>query len=469
MRIVSLLFAVPRALIIIKKSVPVPLESCNSPEIQTYRFGQSVHLFPITDEIVIMLKKVLITTALLGCAASAFSASNRPDGYVTICKIGETCSVSSATNVAFGAADKFVYKILSGTFSCSVATFGSDPIPSKSVKECSIPQSGSGGVTSSSSGGSTSSIPSTGGGSLNVSASAGNGSATLNWSNPANVNALEIYRDTDSNPDGRVRIASLGASATTYTATGLNNGTTYYFWVKYRLADGIWYNSNAASATPSGSGGGSSSSGGTSGITGATCGSGGATVSVSSTIVVSSGVYDGGCKVFNATSALGDGSQSEGQKPVFRVENGATLKNVVFGNNAADGIHFYNGGTIDNIRWTNVGEDAMTIKSSGTVNVKNISGYAGDDKFIQVNAASTLNVSNCIVDNMGKFLRQNGGTTFKIDVSVTNCQISNMGEGIFRTDSPVSTARITNSRLRNAGSICIGKWASCTNSGITNY
>lgn len=319
-----------------------------------------------------MLKKLFVTTALLGCAASAFSASNRPEGYVTICKIGETCSVSSATNVAFGAADKFVYKILSGSFSCSVATFGSDPNPSKSVKECSIPTSGSGGTTSS---------------------------------------------------------------------------------------------------TPSSSGSNSSSgSGGSTGsITGATCGSGGSTVNVSATIVVSSGTYDGGCKVFNATGALGDGSQSESQKPVFRVENGATLKNVVLGNNAADGIHFYNGGTIDNIRWTNVGEDAMTIKSSGTVNVKNISGYAGSDKFIQVNAASTLNVSNCVVDSMGKFLRQNGGTTFKIAVSVDRCQISNMGEGIFRTDGSTSTAKITNSRLRNAGSICIGKWASCTSSGITNY
>lgn len=318
-----------------------------------------------------MLKKIFITTALLGCAASAFSASNRPDGYVTICKSGQTCSVSGSTNVAFGASGKFVYKILSGSFSCSIATFGSDPIPSKSVKECSIPKSGSGGTTSSSSS-----------------------------------------------------------------------------------------KSSSSSSSSSSSGGGS--------ITGATCTANGS-VSVSSTIRVTSGVYDGGCKVFNATSALGDGSQSEGQSPVFRVENGATLKNVIFGNNAADGIHFYNGGNIDNIRWTNVGEDAMTIKSSGTVNVKNISGFAGSDKFIQVNAASTLNVSNCVVDSMGKFLRQNGGTTFKVAVSVDRCQISNMGEGIFRTDSSTSTAKITNSRLRNAGSICIGKWASCTSSGITNY
>lgn len=212
-----------------------------------------------------------------------------------------------------------------------------------------------------------------------------------------------------------------------------------------------------------------SSGGGNNGsITGATCNSTGST-SVSSTIRVTSGTYDGGCRTFNPTSALGDGGQSEGQQPAFRVENGATLRNVIIGNNGVDGVHVYNGGTLENIRWTNVGEDAMTIKSSGTVNVRNISGYNGEDKFIQVNAASTLNVSNCVVDRMGKFLRQNGGTTFRAVVNVDRCQISNMNEGIFRSDSPNSQARITNSRLRNAGSICIGRWASCTSSGITNY
>lgn len=322
-----------------------------------------------------MLKKIFIATALIGCASSAFSATNRPDGYVTICKIGQTCSVTSSTNVAFGASGSFVYKVLNGTFSCSVATFGSDPIPSKSVKECSIPSGSSGGTTSSSS-------SSTGGG------------------------------------------------------------------------------GNSSSSSTGGGGSGS--------ITGATCNSSGS-VSVSSTIKVTSGTYDGGCKTFNPTSALGDGSQDEGQSPAFRVENGATLKNVIIGNNGVDGIHVYNGGSLNNIRWTNVGEDAMTVKSSGTVNVSGVTGYNGEDKFFQVNAASTVNVSNCIVDNMAKFVRQNGGTTFKIVMNVDRCQISNMKEGIFRSDSSSSTARLTNSRLRNSGSLCIGKWASCTGSGNTSY
>ncbi len=210
----------------------------------------------------------------------------------------------------------------------------------------------------------------------------------------------------------------------------------------------------------------SSSSGG--GITGASCVSTGS-VSVSETIRVTSGVYDGKCQTFNPTSALGDGSQDESQKPVFRVENGATLKNVIIGKNGADGIHLYNGATLDNITWTDVGEDACTVKSSGNYTVRNISGYNGSDKFFQINAASTFNVSNAIIHNMGKTLRQNGGTTFKINVSFDRCEIQDMKEGVFRSDSSSSTAKITNSRLRNAGDICIGNWASCTYNGITNY
>ena len=201
---------------------------------------------------------------------------------------------------------------------------------------------------------------------------------------------------------------------------------------------------------------------------GASCVSTGS-VTVNETIRVTSGVYDGGCRTFNPTSALGDGGQSEGQKPVFRVENGATLKNVIIGNNGADGIHVYNGGTVENIRWTNVGEDALTVKSEGDVTVRNIEGYDGSDKFLQINAPTNLTVENCVVDNMGKFLRQNGGKTFAMSVTVNNCDISNMKEGIFRSDSPNATAHISNSRLRNAGDVCIGSWRSCTSSNLSSF
>lgn len=213
-----------------------------------------------------------------------------------------------------------------------------------------------------------------------------------------------------------------------------------------------------------------SSSGGSSGeITGASCTATNAKKEfVYQTIVVSGTTYDGECKIF-IPIGMGDGSQDESQDPVFRVENGGTLKNVIIGSPGVDGIHLYNNATLDNITWEDVGEDACTVKSSGTYTVRNISGKNGSDKFFQINAASTLTVSNAIIHNMGKTLRQNGGTTFKINVSFDSCEIEDMKEVIFRSDSRTSTARITNSRLRNAGDICIGNWASCTHSNISYY
>lgn len=298
-------------------------------------------------------------------------------------------------------------------------------------------------------------------GAISLTATAGNGSVALNWSYSNETPVVqEIYRDTDPDPNGRGRIASVNASTRSYTDTGVTNGTTYYYWIKNTVS-GVASNSNAASATPSGSSSGS--------ITGSSCGTGGTQTTVHATIPVTSGTYDGGCRRFNAGSELGDGSDDEGQSPVFRVENGATLRNVVLGMNGADGIHTYNGAILDNIYWMNVGEDAMTIKSSGTTTVRNIEGYDASDKFFQVNAASTLNVSNCIIHRAGKALRQNGGTTYRINVTFDRCDLNTLDEGVFRTDSSSSTARLTNSRLHDAGTVCIGPWASCTQSGNTNY
>lgn len=80
---------------------------------------------------------------------------------------------------------------------------------------------------------------------------AGNGQVELNWTVNGNITGIEIYRDTDANPAGRTRIASLSASTRSYTATGLTNGTPYWFWVKY-TSNGVADNSNAFSATPQG-------------------------------------------------------------------------------------------------------------------------------------------------------------------------------------------------------------------------
>jgi pectate lyase C len=206
-------------------------------------------------------------------------------------------------------------------------------------------------------------------------------------------------------------------------------------------------------------------------ITGSTCVSTGE-VTVSQTIVVSAGVYDGGCRTYNPTLALGDGGQAEGQQPVFRVENGATLRNVIIGLNGADGIHFYNGGNIDNVRWMNVGEDAFTVKE-GTLNtpvtITRITGVNSQDKFGQINAPTTMTIRNCVIDDAGKAIRQNGGTNFTAHVTMELCQLSNIRDQAFRSDSSSSTMLFRNSRITRTEELCAGSWASCTVTDVVTF
>ncbi|XXU23323.1 pectate lyase [Sorangium sp. So ce887] len=196
--------------------------------------------------------------------------------------------------------------------------------------------------------------------------------------------------------------------------------------------------------------GGGDSGGGDSGGGSTTPGSGGV---VNATILVKAGeTFDGGGKRFIANKdTLGDGSQGEGQKPVFKLEDGAKLKNVVLGAPAADGIHTYGNVTLENIVWEDIGEDALTVKKSGTVVLNGGSAKNGDDKVFQINAASTFRVSNFKAENAGKFIRQNGGTDFKVDVFIDRCDISKMKESIFRTDSSSSSVTMTNTRYRDIG------------------
>jgi hypothetical protein len=194
---------------------------------------------------------------------------------------------------------------------------------------------------------------------------------------------------------------------------------------------------------------------------------------VSATIVVKNGqTYDGQCRRYRADAdKLGDGSQDEGQKPVFIVEGGGKLINVVLGAPAADGIHTEGNVTLENITWEDIGEDALTIKESGTVILNGGSAKNGEDKVFQINAASTFRISNFKASNAGKFIRQNGGSDFKAQVFIDKCDISNMDEAIFRTDSSSSTVSMTNTRYHNIGdSLFIGVSAgNITQSNNTAY
>jgi pectate lyase C len=196
------------------------------------------------------------------------------------------------------------------------------------------------------------------------------------------------------------------------------------------------------------------------------------TTTVNETIIVPSGqTFDGQGQRFIAGAAVGDGSQMEGQQPIFRLESGATLRNVVLGAPAADGVHTYGDATLENIVWEDIGEDALTIKAPGTVVLNGGSATDGSDKIFQINAESTFRVSNFKASHAGKFIRQNGGTTFKVQVYIDRCDISHMDEAIFRTDSSSSTVSLTNTRHSEIGdALFVGVAAgNITESGNTAY
>ncbi|MDW6004197.1 DUF6055 domain-containing protein [Vibrio mangrovi] len=89
---------------------------------------------------------------------------------------------------------------------------------------------------------------------LSLNGSAGNGEISLNWSGAGADSIYQVYYDTDSNPAGRTRLATLAPSTHSYTASNLNNGTQYWFWVKYQNDSGDWLNSSVFTATPSAGG-----------------------------------------------------------------------------------------------------------------------------------------------------------------------------------------------------------------------
>jgi hypothetical protein len=89
---------------------------------------------------------------------------------------------------------------------------------------------------------------------INLSASAGSNQASLTWSYTDTTVAAtqEVFRDIDSNPSGRVRIATVSTGTRSYSDTSVSNGTTYWYWIK-NTNSGTVTNSNAASVTPNGS------------------------------------------------------------------------------------------------------------------------------------------------------------------------------------------------------------------------
>lgn len=140
-----------------------------------------------------------------------------------------------------------------------------------------------------------------------------------------------------------------------------------------------------------------------------------------------SGTLDGEMRRY---CCIGDGGQGESQDPVFELANGATIKNVIIGAPAGDGIHCLGTCTIQNVWWEDVGEDAATFlgTSGGTSYVIGGGAKAASDKVFQHNGNGTVHISGFYVENAGKLYRACGNCTnsYQRNVVVDNIRVKSL-------------------------------------------
>jgi len=156
---------------------------------------------------------------------------------------------------------------------------------------------------------------------------------------------------------------------------------------------------------------------------------------VSATIKVPKTTFDGGMQRFYGIGNLGSGGQNEDQDPIFQLADGATLKNVVLGAPAADGIHCLGTCTLANVWWEDVGEDAATFKgtsSSQTMTVNGGGARKASDKVFQHNGPGTMIIRNFQVDDFGKLYRSCGNckTQHKRHVVLENITAFSPGKSL---------------------------------------
>lgn len=139
------------------------------------------------------------------------------------------------------------------------------------------------------------------------------------------------------------------------------------------------------------------------------------------------GTFDGNNTMYYG---LGDGGQGENQPPMFILEDGALLKNVLLGHPAGDGVHCLGSCRVLNTWWLDVGEDALTAEGAdpGTQVVIDGGGARlADDKVVQHNGGGTVIIKNFRVHDAGKLYRSCGNCRrqFRRSVIVRHVRASN--------------------------------------------
>jgi hypothetical protein len=250
--------------------------------------------------------------------------------------------------------------------------------------------------------------------------------------NGKQIGTLSGYASGSSDAWNTATLANItvsGATTFSFVSTGKDSASSDYD-IKI---DYIQLASTSATSPPPTSTGttsppptstGTSSPPPSSGTPSCTIPSASSTQSVTATIKVS-GTLDGGMKRYVGSGALGTSDQSEDQDPIFELADGATLKNVILGSPAADGVHCTGNCTLQNVYWEDVGEDAATQKGTKSGQVMTINGGVAknaSDKIFQHNGPGTMVIENFCAQNFGKLYRSCGNckTQYQRNVTVNN-------------------------------------------------
>jgi pectate lyase C len=195
-------------------------------------------------------------------------------------------------------------------------------------------------------------------------------------------------------------------------------------------------------------------------LTCATSGTGGSRTITQTIVVPPNTIYDGGGEVLTADPTamncdLTEGEQAESQRPYFLLAPGASIRNVTIAYPGCEGIHMMGNNILENITWVDVGEDAASVRSyfpGGTFAISNSRADHASDKIFQFNAPGALLIQDFVGTDMGKLVRQNGGTEFEFHVDLNNVTVSEVISAVVQSDSPVCFVRHHNLEFAFTGS-----------------
>lgn len=171
---------------------------------------------------------------------------------------------------------------------------------------------------------------------------------------------------------------------------------------------------------------------------------------ITQTIFVPSGAtYDGRGETLTADAAAmncdtSDGEQAESQRPYFLLAPGAQLKNVTIAYPGCEGVHMMGDNVLEHITWPDAGEDAASVRSyfpGGKITIKDSEGHKAADKMFQFNAPCDVRIENFQGSDMGKLVRQNGGTEFELKIDLNNVTVTGVISAVVQSDSPLCYVR----------------------------